>query len=140
MSRSSSSHTAHDVSESGHTANLSRQPIQDSEEDPLEDEVNNIHRPTPTPTSVPSPPTRQCPPFRQTARMRVISPARVYFRSPPQETPAREVSPHPSLPSTYHIGGPSSTDPYVTALASDRSASESRVWYDTCVERFETVE
>ncbi|GJW33031.1 hypothetical protein Tco_0053063 [Tanacetum coccineum] len=56
---SSSSHTAHDASESGHTASLSRQPIQDSDEDPLEDEVNSIHSPTPTPTSVPSLPTRQ---------------------------------------------------------------------------------
>ncbi|GJT19549.1 hypothetical protein Tco_0878255 [Tanacetum coccineum] len=94
MSRSSSSHTTHDASESGHTASLFRQPIQDSEEDPLEDEVNSIHSPTPTPTSVPSPPTRQ------------------------------EVSPHPSLPSTYHVGEPSSTDPYVTARASDRYSWE----------------
>ncbi|GJX56453.1 reverse transcriptase domain-containing protein, partial [Tanacetum coccineum] len=77
MSCSSSSHTAHDASESGHTASLSRQPIQDFEEDPSEDEVNSIHSPTPTPTSVPSLPTRQGPPFRHTARMRVISPARV---------------------------------------------------------------
>ncbi|GKD80883.1 reverse transcriptase domain-containing protein [Tanacetum coccineum] len=119
MSRSSSSHTAHDASESGHTASLSKQPIQYSEEDPSEDEVNSIHSPTPTPTLVPSPPTHQGPRFRQTARMRVISPTRVIFRSRPHETPAREVSPHPSLTSTYHIGGPSSTDPYVTAWASD---------------------
>ncbi|GJT45018.1 putative reverse transcriptase domain-containing protein [Tanacetum coccineum] len=118
MSRSSSSHTAHDGSESGHTASLSRQPIQYSEEDPSEDEVNSIHSPTPTPTLVPSSPTRQGPPFRHTVRMRVISPTRVIFRSRPHETPAREVSPHPSLPSTYHTGGPSSTDPYVTAWAS----------------------
>ncbi|GKB91936.1 hypothetical protein Tco_0964208 [Tanacetum coccineum] len=119
MSRSSSSHTAHDDSESGHTASLFRQPIQDFEEDPLEDKVNSIHSPTPTPTSVPSLPTRQGLPFLQTARIRVISPARINFRSPPHETPAQEVSLHPSLPSTYHIGGPSSTDPYVTARASD---------------------
>ncbi|GJX14468.1 hypothetical protein Tco_0206226 [Tanacetum coccineum] len=61
MSRSSSSHTAYDASESGYTASLSRQPIQDSEEDPSEDEVNSIHSPTPTSTSVPSLPTRQGP-------------------------------------------------------------------------------
>ncbi|GJS58974.1 hypothetical protein Tco_0653758 [Tanacetum coccineum] len=59
MSCSSSSYTAHDASESGYTASLSRQPIQDSEEDPSEDEVNSIHSPTPTPTSVPSLPTCQ---------------------------------------------------------------------------------
>ncbi|GJZ30103.1 hypothetical protein Tco_0575150 [Tanacetum coccineum] len=91
MSCTSSSHTAHVASELGHTVSLSRQPIQDSNEDPLEDEVNSIHSPTPTPTS---------------------------------ETPTREVSPHPSLPSTYHIGGPSSTDPYVTARASDKYSWE----------------
>ncbi|GJV55116.1 hypothetical protein Tco_1456121 [Tanacetum coccineum] len=56
--------------------------------------------------------------------MRVISPTRVNFGSRPQETPAREVSPHPSLPSTYHIGGPLSTDPYVTARVSDRYSWE----------------
>ncbi|GJR71700.1 hypothetical protein Tco_0084065 [Tanacetum coccineum] len=77
MSRSSSFHTAHDASESGHTASLSRQPIQDSEEDHSEDEVNSIHSPTPTLTSVPSLPTCQGPPFRQTTRMRVISPTRL---------------------------------------------------------------
>ncbi|GJR90245.1 hypothetical protein Tco_0214256 [Tanacetum coccineum] len=59
MSCSSSSYTAHDASESGYTAILSRQPIQDFEEDPLEDEVNSIHSPTPTSTLVPSLPTRQ---------------------------------------------------------------------------------
>ncbi|GJZ89533.1 hypothetical protein Tco_0661315 [Tanacetum coccineum] len=59
MSCSSSSYTAHDASESGHTASLSRQPIQDSEEDPSEDEVNSIHSPTATPTLVPSLPTCQ---------------------------------------------------------------------------------
>ncbi|GJT12215.1 hypothetical protein Tco_0859257 [Tanacetum coccineum] len=73
MSCSSSSYTAHDASESGYTASLSRQPIQDSEEDPSEDEVNSIHSPTATPTLVPSLPTCQGPPFRQTARIRVIS-------------------------------------------------------------------
>ncbi|GJV95062.1 hypothetical protein Tco_1546639 [Tanacetum coccineum] len=124
MSCTSSSHITHDASESGHTVSLSRQPIQDFEEDLLEDEVNSIHSPTPTPTSVSSSPTRQGPTFRQTTRMRVISSTRVNFRSRPQETPAREVSPHTSLPSTYHIGGPSSTDPYVTARASDRYSWE----------------
>ncbi|GKA65886.1 hypothetical protein Tco_0765593 [Tanacetum coccineum] len=61
MSRSSSSFTTHDASESGHTASLSRQPIQDSKEDPSGDEVNSIYSPTPTPTSVPSLLTRQGP-------------------------------------------------------------------------------
>ncbi|GKB70104.1 hypothetical protein Tco_0931516 [Tanacetum coccineum] len=56
--------------------------------------------------------------------MRVISPTRVNFRSRPQETLAREVSPNPSLPSTYHIGGPSSTDLYVTARASNKYSWE----------------
>ncbi|GJR45659.1 ribonuclease H-like domain-containing protein [Tanacetum coccineum] len=125
MSHSSSSHAAHTITETGHTASLSRQPTQDSEEDPSEHEASSerstsIHSPTLTPTSVPSPSIRQGPPFRQTARMRVISPTMVNFGSRPQETPAREVSPHPSLISTYHIGGPSSTDLNVTARVGDR--------------------
>ncbi|GJZ50630.1 hypothetical protein Tco_0604820 [Tanacetum coccineum] len=66
MSCSSSSHTTHDASESGHTASLARQPIQDSGEDPLEHEVSSgrsasIHSPTVAPTLVPSPPTYQGP-------------------------------------------------------------------------------
>ncbi|GJU38806.1 hypothetical protein Tco_1191763 [Tanacetum coccineum] len=125
MSHSSSSHAAHTITKTGHTASLSRQPTQDYEEDPSEHEVSSerstsIHSPTLTPTLVPSLSIRQGPPFRQTTRMRVISPTMVNFGSRPQETPAREVSPHPSLISTYHIGGPSSTDPNVTARVSDR--------------------
>ncbi|GJV34226.1 hypothetical protein Tco_1394626 [Tanacetum coccineum] len=66
MSRSSSSHTAHNASESGHIASLSKQPTMDSEEDPLEHEVSSgrfasIHSPTPTLASVLSPPTRRGP-------------------------------------------------------------------------------
>ncbi|GJY79992.1 putative reverse transcriptase domain-containing protein [Tanacetum coccineum] len=66
MSCSSSSHTTHDASESGHTVSLFRQPIQDSEDDPSKQEVSSgrsasIHSHTPTPTLVSSPPTRQGP-------------------------------------------------------------------------------
>ncbi|GJX17717.1 putative reverse transcriptase domain-containing protein [Tanacetum coccineum] len=64
MLRSSSSYTAHNASESGHIASLSKQPTMDSEEDPLEHEVSSgrsasIHSPTPTSASVPSPPTHR---------------------------------------------------------------------------------
>nr|GEX56610.1 RNA-directed DNA polymerase, eukaryota [Tanacetum cinerariifolium] len=46
------------------------------------------------------------------------------MKSRTQETPAQEVSPHPSLPSTYHLGETSSTDPYVTTRVSDRYSWE----------------
>ncbi|GKA76095.1 hypothetical protein Tco_0782473 [Tanacetum coccineum] len=111
MSRSSSSHTAHNASESGHNTSLSRQPIQDSEEDPLEDEVNYIHSPTPTPTSVPSLPTRQGPPFRQTTQMRVISPIRLeYLMDHPRHPtgPRTDTSRYPHMvtgvPVSYESG------------------------------------
>nr|GEU79687.1 reverse transcriptase domain-containing protein [Tanacetum cinerariifolium] len=125
ISHSSSSHTDYNASESGHTTSLVRQPIQDSKEVPYEHEVSSgrfasIHSPTHASTLVSSLPTRQVPPFRQTDRMRIISPTRVNFRSRSHETSAREVSPHPSIPSTYHIKGSSLTEPYVTTRVSDR--------------------
>ncbi|GJW94430.1 hypothetical protein Tco_0174102 [Tanacetum coccineum] len=105
MSHSSSSHAAYTISETRHTASLSRKPTQDFEEDPSEHKVSSgrstsIHSPTPTPTPVSSPPICQGPPFRQTAQMRVISPTRVNFESRPHETPTWEehLMDHPGYP------------------------------------------
>nr|GEX48045.1 hypothetical protein [Tanacetum cinerariifolium] len=114
MLRSSSSYTAHTFNESRHTAAILGNPhwnprrilqsMKRVAEDPLIFLVLHMHQ------HLLSPPTRRGPLFRQTIRIRVISPTRVTLGSRPQKNPVREMRPHPSLPVIYHLGGPSSSD------------------------------
>ncbi|GJR41342.1 hypothetical protein Tco_1217026 [Tanacetum coccineum] len=63
--------------------------------------------PLPTSTTILPPSTQQGPYLRQTAQIRVVDPLMTTFQTS---------SPHHSQPSstTYHLGGPSSLDSYVT--------------------------
>nr|GEX86722.1 protein NRT1/ PTR FAMILY 6.2-like [Tanacetum cinerariifolium] len=88
--QTSSPHTADSASKSRHTASLSRYPALTSKEGhPSMDTRGSI--------------------MIQTTRKRVINPTRVTLRTSQQETPTREMSPRPSMPTTgeYYLGGPS---------------------------------
>ncbi|GKD45539.1 hypothetical protein Tco_1270184 [Tanacetum coccineum] len=142
MSRSTSTRTIYVVAEYDRFNSPVRQLAYDSDEDPsehwdsdlqrdvddtattpapVEPEPAEHHRtttpPPPSPATVIASPTQQGPYRRQTTRIRVVD-----F---PQGTyPTSQVPPlHSSQPAsaTYHLGGTSSMEPYVTTTrASDR--------------------